>query len=75
MQGGRKRGRERVGEEGRETKRGECICVYERRKKETEEGEVEWESEERKIRGEGRTRENGDCLLYTSPSPRDGLLS
>ena len=25
--------------------------------------------------GEFRILENGSCLLYTSPSPRDGLLS
>ena len=30
-----------------------------------------WEEKKKDLKGE----ENRDCLLYTSPSPRDGLLS
>ena len=39
------------------------------------ESEAERETEDARERESKRERERESCLLYTSPSPRDGLLS
>ena len=46
----------------------ECvICEGDIEQKKTEDGKVYW--------NQGENAEPYACLLYTSPSPRDGLLS